>query len=297
MTLRFVEFEAAGLTLRGRLLGDRAPATVAALMSALPLGAAAIHDQWSGELFRIDSSIRIDPKSDERSVPFQHPGLVVADATNGELAICYGQGRLQDGFGPRRALPLVELGGDLAGLVEFGHALQFKGATQVRLAASADQSAPLSSGPEDVGRCMQVTLGGVTATARLLERQSPAATASFLKLLPLLGQATNTHSSGPLVRFWNPAGGPEGETPLELGASETGQVILYPGFLYYLPTPPWRGIRIAARDATVMKGAVGGSGSTRLVPLARLIDDWSPFSEAAATLSRSGSRELRFELA
>jgi hypothetical protein len=155
----------------------------------------------------------------------------------------------------------------------------------------------LSSGTGSGGHCIVVTLGDVKATARLLEAESPHVTASFVKLLPLVGQATNTHSSGPLVRFWNPAGGPEGETPLELGEDDSGQVILYPGFLYYLPTPPWRGIRIAAREATVMKGAVGGGGSTRLVPLARMEGDWSAFSEAAATLSTSGARQLRFELA
>jgi hypothetical protein len=297
MTAVFVDFETAGLSLRGQVLHDRAPGAAAALQAALPLTAAAVHDQWSGQLFRIDASIQIDVRLPERPVAFQHPGLVVADATDGRLAVCYGQGRLQDGYGPLRALPLIQLGGDLAALVDFGHALQFKGATQVRLSASPDQISPLSSGPASGGRRMLVTLGEARATARLLEVESPHATASFIKLLPLVGQATNTHSSGPLVRFWNDAAGPEGETPLELGAAESGQVILYPGYLYYLPTPPWRGIRIAAREATVMKGAVGGGGSTRLVPLARLEGDWSAFSGVAATLSTSGARQLRFELA
>jgi hypothetical protein len=296
MSVQYVDFELADLRLRGRILDDRAPAAAAALRAALPVRSVAIHDQWSGELFRVDTALALDARSGDAVVAFQHPGLVVADAKSGELAVCYGQGRLQDGIGPRPAVPLIQLAGDLASLVEFGHALQFRGATEVTLVASADQTGPLDDASIDGGRCIVVTLGDARVTARLLESQSPGATASFLKLLPLAGRATNTHSSGPLVRFWNPAGGPEGETLLELTAAESGQVILYPGYFYYLPTPPWRGIRIAARDATVMKGAVGGGGTTRLIPLARLEGDWSAFSAAAEMLSRSGAMELRFDV-
>jgi hypothetical protein len=44
-----------------------------------------------------------------------------------------------------------------------------------------------------------------------------------------------------------------------------------------------------------MKGAVGGGGSTRLVPLARFEGDWSTLRQAAETLATAGATELRFE--
>jgi hypothetical protein len=141
---------------------------------------------------------------------------------------------------------------------------------------------------------IDVELDDVAITATLLEETSPATTAAFAALLPLVGRATNTHSSGPLTRFWNPAGGPEGETPLQTGDRDARQVILYPGFLYYLPSSPWRGIRIA-REATMMRGAVSG-GDTRLVPLARFDGDWSAFRRAAERVALEGAKPLRFRL-
>lgn len=288
MATDFVDITADALRLRARLLAERSPNAVGALRAALPLRGQAFHDQWSGEVFRIGVGLRL-PAADQ-PVAYQHPGLVVVDPESDSLGVCYGQGRLQDGFGPLRAVPLAQIGGDLAALARFGVDLQFRGATEVVLSASADQTSPLADPPlDDFGR-IRVSLGHACATARLLGHPTSQA---FGSLLPLVGRATNTHSSGPLVRFWNPAGGPEGETPLE--TTEPGQVILYPGHLYYLPTPPWRGIRMAVREATVMKGAVGGGGSTRLVPLARLEGDWSALRQAAEALATSGATELRFE--
>ena len=82
-----------------------------------------------------------------------------------------------------------------------------------------------------------MTLAGTRAEAVLLEDQSPAATAAFAALLPLDGKVTNTYGSGPLTRFWNPGGGPQGETPLEVPESEVTATTLYGGG-YYLPTRP-----------------------------------------------------------
>ena len=292
MRPEFLDITVGELRLRARLLDERAPGAVAALCDALPLVGQAVHDQWSGELFRIRTAQRLPPAPDDQAVAFQHPGLLMLDPQSEQIAVCYGQGRLQDGFGPLRAVPLGQTGGDLGPLARFGLDLQIRGATEVRIAASADQTSPLAD-PPCAGNCrIAVTLGRARATAQLLEHASSTA---FAGLLPLVGRATNTHSSGPLVRFWNPAGGPEGETPLEVGAGEPSQVILYPGYLYYLPTPPWRGIRMAVRDATVMKGAVGGGGSTRLVPLARFEGDWSALRQAAEALATAGATELRFE--
>jgi hypothetical protein len=288
----FVDISAGGLQFRARLLDERAPRAVAALRRALPLRGEAIHDQWSGELFRIRTSDRLLPGNNDEPVAFQHPGLVMLDPQAAQLAVCYGQGRLQDGFGPLRAVPLAQIGGDLDALARFGLDLQFRGATEFAVAASQDQASPLADPPGAGNGRIGVTLGAARATAQLLDHPSSKA---FAGLLPLVGRATNTHSSGPLVRFWNPDGGAEGETPVEIGPDAPSQVILYPGYLYYLPTPPWRGIRIAVRDATVMKGAVGGGGSTRLVPLARFEGDWSALRQAAESLATAGATQLRFE--
>jgi hypothetical protein len=145
-----------------------------------------------------------------------------------------------------------------------------------------------------VGRTIEVAFDRVVLTATLLEEQSPGVTSAFADLLPLSGMATNTVSSGPLTRFWNPAGGAEGETPLESDPQDRGQTILYPGYLYYLPTSPWRGIRIA-REATIMRGPVGES-APQLIPLARFDGDWSDFATTAECLPREGAKPLAFRL-
>jgi hypothetical protein len=197
------------------------------------------------------------------------------------------------------------MGGDLSALEAFGKSLQFDGAQPLRITRSSDQETAVAR-PEPEGRRLLVTLGDAQVSAVLLEGISPFATDALARRLPLVGTATNTVSSGPLTRFWDPVGGPEGETPLELDGDEPDgrlapsddahQQILYPGFMYYLPSRPWRGIRTAFRDATVMKGALS-SESPSLVPLAQFIGDWSPAREAAERLRFVGSTPMRIELA
>ncbi|HEX5499712.1 MAG TPA: hypothetical protein VFX03_10810, partial [Thermomicrobiales bacterium] len=237
--------------------------------------------------------VPISPGVGDRGAPFQHPGLVVLDPTTGGLAMCYGQGRLNPDALPAAPIPVAQIGGDLAPLIEIGGARQWDGAAPFVVSRSADQETSLAPEPTAHGRTIEVDLDDVTVTATLLEATSPTTTAAFAALLPLAGRATNTHSSGPLTRFWNPAGGSEGETPLETG-DDGKEVILYPGALYYLPSSPWRGIRIA-REATMMRGAVSG-GDTRLVPLARFAGDWSAFQRKAERLRVEGAKPMRFRL-
>jgi hypothetical protein len=237
---------------------------------------------------------RADGATADRGVGFQYPGLVVYEPTTGEIAICYGQGRLNHHTLPLTPIPLAEIGGDLGSLADLCRSLQWEGARPMGFTRAADQTSPLEPPPPARGRKIGVAFDRVVLSATLLEERSPGITAAFAALLPLRGEATNTISSGPLTRFWNPAGGPEGETPLAVDPRDHGQVILYPGFLYYLPTEPWRGIRIP-REATIMRGPVG-DGAPRLIPLARFDGDWSGFATTAERLPREGARPMSFRL-
>lgn len=294
MSARFIDLWIGDLELRALLLDERSPAATAAIWAALPLGGRVRHDDWSGELARLRVGQGPSTLTD-RPVAYQHPGLLVLDPTSGDLAIAYGQGRLQDGLGPLPAVPIASIGGDLAPLAILLRQLQFSGAAPVRIAAAADQRSPLAAPPRVGDSRVRIHLGRATATATLLESVSPKTTAAFRRMLPLAGTGTNTYSSGPLVRFWNSEGGAEGETPLDVDPPEPGQVLLYPGHLYYYTSRPWRGIRIAARDATVMRNALAGSGMTKLTPLAAFDGDWTELRAEAERLQDDGAKPLRFE--
>jgi len=62
--------------------------------------------------------------------------------------------------------------------------------------------------------------GRRTRGGRFARGLSPRATAALAAALPLTGKATNTYGSGPLTRFWNAVGGPQGETPLDVPGNE-----------------------------------------------------------------------------
>jgi Protein of unknown function (DUF3830) len=285
--MKFVEIAFAGLRLRGRLLEERAPAASAALWKALPLEGRAFQDQYSSQLMRITSRLDVDATGD-RWYGYQHAGLLMLDPLTHQLALCFGRGRLHNALGPIAAVPLAEIGGDLSELKERGERLQFEGAQRIVMSTAEDQTSPLADPPLR-GRRIALTLNGTRAEAVLLEDVSPRATAALAAVLPLHGRATNTYASGPLTRFWNSAGGKEGETPLDVPDEEVKTSTLYGGG-YYLNTRPWRGIRISAQEPTAM-----GGGRSLLAPLFRFFGDWSAFAEQAARLTIDGQRELRIE--
>ncbi len=287
--MRYVDVNFAGLRLRARLLDERAPAAASALWQALPLDGRAFQDRYSSQLLRTTSRLGVDAAGD-RHYGYQQPGLLMLDPTSGELALCFGRGRLQNAIGPIPAVPLAEIGGDLTALSESGDRLQFDGAQPITVAVSQDQSSPLADPPRR-GRRIALTLAGARAEAVLLEDVSPHGAAALAAALPLVGRATNTYASGPLTRFWNSAGGKEGETPLEVPDAEVNTSTLYGGG-YYLNTSPWRGIRISAQEPTAM-----GGGRSLLAPLFRFVGDWSAFAEQAARLTMEGQRDLRLDLA
>jgi hypothetical protein len=286
--MTFIDVQFAGLQLRARLLEDRAPVTTAAFRAVLPIEGRAFQDQYSAQLMRITTRLDVDPTGD-RTYGYQQPGLLMLDPTTRQLGLCFGRGRLQNSLGPIAAVPIAEIGGNLAELNLRGDRLQFEGAAPIHFSLDADQASALADPPVR-GRRIALTLAGARAEAVLLEDVSPQVSAAFAAVLPLAGKATNTYGSGPLTRFWNPAGGPQGETPLEVPESEISASTLYAGG-YYLPTPPWRGIRISAQEPTSM-----GGGRSVLAPVFRLVGDWSAFRAQAATLTLEGEKELRFEL-
>jgi hypothetical protein len=289
----WVRLSLGGEEFAARRLAARSPTTLALLERQLPLTVPMLQDQWSGALLSSPASIPLDGTALDAPAPYQHPGLLTLDAGAGTLSLCYGQGRLQDGMALRPAIPVAEVVEPLDALVARCRAVQFEGQAQLTVEAVAGEPpAPRTADPE--APCIAIELDGARATARVLTGAFPGVTAQLLRALPLSGRATNTHSSGPLVRFWNPHGGEQGETPLELPAVEEarGQAVLYPGYLYYLPKPGFRGLRMALEQATAMRSPVG-NGVLRLVPVAHLDGDREAIGAAAAGLRSRGALPMQ----
>lgn len=263
------------------------------LRRILPLQMRAVQSEWSGDVMDLFDGPPLDLASTAEPCPFQYPGQLVYEARTGRLALCFGEGRWQDGFGPLEAIPVARIVTGLDTLREFGLRLQFAGAQPLTIAVADPATAPLPA--EDAaaeGRRIEIELGDAVAHGVLLERTSPGLAGALGALLPLRGTATNTYASGPLTRFWNEAGGPEGATTLDVAdasAVARRQSLASPGYVYYMPTAPYNGLRIAARSATVMKSALPGGGRSPLLPVAKLVDDWQAFRAAAADLRFTGA--------
>jgi hypothetical protein len=62
--------------------------------------------------------------------------------TTGQLAVCFGRGRLQNALGPIGAIPIAEIGGDLTELDARGDRIEFQRAApiQVRFVRRSDFS-------------------------------------------------------------------------------------------------------------------------------------------------------------
>lgn len=293
--MKFLDLTVGDVRLRARVLSERSPQAADILEHLLPIDGLAVQDPWSGQILEIRHEKK-PSLADVADAPvfYQHPGLVVMDRA-GRIAVCFGEARFQNGAGPIVGFPIAEIGGDLKDLAEVGASLSVEGAREARLALSSDQSSSLPAPPIPRGRQFTIELSGIRATAVLLEDTAPKTTAALAEFLPLIGTATNTVWSGPLTRFWNPSGGPEGETPLEVELDNVAQVLLYPGFIYYLPVHPWRGLRISTVDTTMMKGSMNGGDGMAMIPVAKFIDDWSAFREEAEKLIVEGAKEMRID--
>lgn len=286
----YLDLTIGGHTFRGRALHDRSPNALHTLRTALPLDARLSMDQWSGYVVRIIPRQPVRPTTPDPVVAYPYPGLVMLDPSNGDLAICFGQGRLSNGLGPLPAVPLFEIGGDIEGFRPLGVRLQYDGAKEMRISLSADQASPLVAPRRERGRRVAIELGEAFAVADLLEESAPVTAGSLASKLPLVGIGTSTFLSGPLVRYRDQDGS-ETELALETLPNEASHTVLFPGYVYYRTEEP-RGLRIATSDATTM----GGPVPTKLVPVARLGGEWSAFREQAALLRETGMQPLRLRL-
>lgn len=283
---------AGGRNWSGRYTANSAVST--ALLAALPLTDQVVQDPWSRDVMVGLGTLDFPVTASDRLAPYQYRGQLLYDIANKRLALCFGDGRLQDGMGPLAAIPLVSLQGDLDELQEFGKSLQFVGATVVRITIADEAPAE----PEPRGVRVQVTLGSATARFTLVEQDAEVVAKNFHAQLPMTGRGTNTVSSGPLCRFWRDGGGPQGETILENAASESKvyrNQILTPGYLYYNPGTGFRGIRIPYSEATLMRHITGPVGVGKLIPFGKMVGDWSEFAAEAATLTYSGAKPMHFK--
>lgn len=264
----------------------------------LPVSGRLMQDPWSGTTARSVETFALRVPDGVIRTALQYPGLLVFDPATRAFALNFGpRGRLRTGAGVTPAVPVAEFGGDLARLHRIANDLQYDGAQPFTVSRSTDQVAPFPQAA-DSGRTIRVTLGTATATAMLLEQTATRIAPAFAKHLPAVGFATNTYSSGPLTRFWNEKGGPEGETGLDLPepCPDPTHRVLIPGHLYYHEQPGWRGVRIVTRDPAAM-GMQGGGEPLALYPFARFDDPFSAFSAEAARLGLEGKKPMRFELA
>jgi hypothetical protein len=280
LSLAGAEFAAETVSTPGEPAHERVLAT-------LPLTVRLVHEEWSGALVSSLDKIDPTPYAGDHTVAFPQPATIYIAQDDGSVVICYGQGRFRDGLGPRPLTPVGQVRGNVPEFLEACRQLQFRGVTELGITSRAEavvNPEPAPSGPE-----IQLQVGDAVARAVLLAERCPGLVESFLAQLPGNGFATNTHSSGPLVRFWNEKGGDEGETPLDIGSMDgPPQAVLYFGHIYYMPKPGFRGLRIPGREATMMASAARGGGS-ELYPLARFVDGLDEFSGVVRGLRLSGS--------
>jgi hypothetical protein len=134
-------------------------------------------------------------------------------------------------------------------------------------------------------RYIQVELDGVVATAELLDHVAPTLCRALWAILPLHGPVTNTIWSGQMLRFWG-TDGRDGEVPLGLELEERGEILHWPGYVYWHPAR--RGIRICYGDA--QQG--GPAGPSPLVPIARFVGDWTAWRRKAQAIPLEGAKPL-----
>lgn len=261
----------------------------AEILGSLPGTVRLVQDEWSGALLKsVETSPGEAPSADGARYTYQYAGLLGYEPVDGRLVLAYGDAKSQVTEVLRPVVPLAVVEHDLDALAKTCNAVQFNGALGMTLAEVAP---PVRETPP---ADFVIALGDVRAPAAFRADADAELVRGFTDLLPMTGTATNTHSSGPLTRFWNDLGGEEGETPLPLGESANLQRVLRPGHMFYLPKPPWRGFRLALREPTIMRSAVGG-GASSLAPLAVVLDRLDDLTEVAAALPMTGRVPLRFE--
>src|SRR2546428_12933963 len=121
MADRFLELRCGDEVFRARLISDQAPLISRQIWDKLPLRLQLIQDEWSGWIARSVRPVAgVRAGSRDATPPYQFPGLLLWEKRSHRIALCYGQGRLQDGFGPLEAVPFAQIGGGLRPLPALG---------------------------------------------------------------------------------------------------------------------------------------------------------------------------------
>lgn len=270
------------------LFEKTAPKTTAAVMKALPFEGRAVHAQLSGDMFRMFEHAPIPIEETENRQSFQGPGEIVYYPPIKEIAIAYGAARFRGTAGFLYLTPLGRVDEEeLPRLATTAERLLWDGTRPIRF-RGAETPAASSRARTDAGqtgRQIEIELDGVTVAASLLETTAPKTAEALWSVLPLEGRATNTKWSGQMVRFWG-NDGDLGEVPIKLNTPENGQVLHWPGYVYYHPA--YRGIRLCYGQAQQS----GPTSVSTLTPLARITGDWTAFQQKAAAIMFEGAKTM-----
>jgi len=272
------------------LFADTAPKTTAAVLRAMPFEGRAVHAQLSGEMFRMFEHAPIAVDETENRESFQHPGEIVYYPPIKEIAIAYGGARFRGTAGFLYLTPLGMIDAEeIPQLAKVADRLQWDGAKRIqfRRAEGKEASAGASRAQPGGGikRQIELDLDGVSAVAHLLDETAPQTTRALWDALTLTGSVTNTKWSGQMLRFWGKEGA-LGETPIRLTAPENGQVLHWPGYVYY--HPQYRGIRVCYGQAQQS----GPTSVSTLTPVAKITGDWSAFLDKAKAIMFEGAKTM-----
>lgn len=266
------------------LFEETAPRTTAAVMKALPFEGRAVHAQLSGDMFRMFEHAPIAVEETENRQAYQAPGEIVYYPPIKEIAIAYGSARFRGTAGFLYLTPTGAIDEDeLPRLAKTAERLQWDGAKRIQFRRS-EAPAPHAHEAAAAGRPIEIELDGVTVTASLLDATVPRTADALWKALPLAGRVTNTKWSGQMLRFWGE--GKDGALPIGLDTAENGQVLHWPGYVYYHPA--YRGIRLCYGQAQQS----GPASVSTLTPLARIRGDWSAFRAKAAAIMFEGAKTM-----
>jgi hypothetical protein len=272
------------------LFEEKAPKTVAAVLHALPFEGQAVHAQLSGDMFRMFERAPIPIDQTESNQSFQAPGEIVYYPPIQEIAIAYGTARFR---GTAGFLYLTPLGAvdedDLPRLAKTAARLMWDGSKRIQFRR---EGGPVARGGEPGfasaganGRQIEIDLDGATVTASLLDATAAKTAEALWAALPLRGRVTNTKWSGQMLRFWG-SDGELGQVPIRLAEPENGQVLHWPGHLYYHPS--YRGLRLCYGQAQQS----GPTSVSTLTPLARIMGDWSAFRAKASAIMFDGAKTM-----
>lgn len=281
--MRFIDVDLNGTVVRARLNEDKAPKTTEAVWGALPLEGTAVHAQVSGQMFRMLEEVPVEENMElESGEYFQRPGELVFYPGIREIAFCAGEAMFAATEQAFKLTPLADIEGDPADFLKLGDDMQFTGPLPIRFRRSDDQETPFRY-PELSGDKIDIDFDGVVVSATLLAEVSPDAVAALRERLPLTGIATNSTWGARVTRFW--PGGRDGER-ISLAGNDRGSEFHWPGYVYIDPADGL--IKIcygSGREGLPWAPA-------RLVPIARIDGDVTPFATKAASQMREGQKPL-----